>query len=169
MIGNIEKSQSIQEKLVNIRLRQSKQNPALIGFSPENVWYGSMELADCNNSLRDDNGDVARRFVACWNTCEGIPTEILEIPCVDSRTLQIDRLRVLSHRLDAAREWCDRLEKQRDELLAALGLMRDLHERSCEDVEGCPYECHGDNCEDCLPVRAQKAADDILAKIRSGK
>lgn len=50
------------------------------------------------------------------------------------------------------------LRAQRDELLEALKLMFSLHEQACIDVEGCPYECHNDNCEDCLPSRAEKSA-----------
>jgi len=41
--------------------------------------YGQTPIADaCINSWQDISEANARRLVACWNACEGIPTEILE-------------------------------------------------------------------------------------------
>ena len=65
----------------------------------------------------------ARRLVACWNACEGIPTEALKDKA--PRKLREDR---------------DLLLEQRNELLAALRLMVALEEenlRSGDDIDVC--------------------------------
>lgn len=54
--------------------------------------------------------DVARRFVACWNACEGIGTGMLE--CFSPRFLATYPDRSLAERTA--------LTKQRDELIAAM-------------------------------------------------
>lgn len=62
-------------------------------MGPDTTWI------DCNTAAN------ARRMAACWNACEGIPTEALEAD-VPGIFRQINRQ--------------EELEAQRDELLAAL-------------------------------------------------
>lgn len=87
--------------------------------APESVIQGmggaasvavALDFGANNHGMREAN---ARRLAACWNACEGIPTEALEaqqsggLPW--SVADQIDKLAALS-----------RAERQSDELLAAL-------------------------------------------------
>lgn len=79
----------------------------------------------------------ARRIVGCVNACESIPTELLE-----SKT-------------QTPRDAFKRIAEQRDELLAALKVLRERHQ--IED----PH--HADICEYC------KQADSIINKVEAGK
>lgn len=66
------------DDLKNIVVRRSTRFPELVGFSEPGFWAGSKELADCTNPNRDDNAEVARRFVVCWNKFIGVPTDDIE-------------------------------------------------------------------------------------------
>lgn len=61
-----------------------------------------------------DSSPVARRLVACWNACQSLETEMLEQHALG--VLGADHSQTLN-KLKAANQ---RLESQRDELLAAL-------------------------------------------------
>lgn len=51
--------------------------------------------------------DAARRLAACWNVCEGISTEVLELNATEGGVATLERQR------DSAR-------KERDQLMAAV-------------------------------------------------
>lgn len=94
----------------------TKHTPALLTARAENLGTdkiarhiyttGGVLLATCpaNNPAEYVEADT-RRFVACWNACEGIPTEVLEstgLPLYMHRGLQAQRDELLVALKDAA-------------------------------------------------------------------
>lgn len=71
------------------------------------------------NSMPENDEGNARRLVACWNACEGLPTEKLEISPIFDVAME-------------AKRHLESVEKQRDELLKALKMVSrtlDEHEK----------------------------------------
>ena len=101
----------------------------------------------------EQEGANARRLVACWNACDGIPTEVLEHYYGDKGGLDaaLDEASLRDHTTAA---------QQRDELLAAL--------RRLSFAALCRDSTMGDPCR-LIEVKAElaaaaKAADAAIAK-----
>jgi signal transduction histidine kinase len=101
-------------------------------------WSLSSSRAARNNTqqYKDDCDAIARRFIACWNACEGEDTSFLEYMVNEERT-------TIRKRHDAALELQDTLsrqltavEKERDALLVALKDIRRRLANSTASVDG---------------------------------
>ena len=92
------------------------------------IWCGTTEQNKAN----------ARRLVACWNACEGLPTAWIEGGAAD----------ILEH--------AKSLKSQRDELLAAL--------LECERYGGGYTNCN----ESYLPPTVREKARAAIAKVNGG-
>jgi hypothetical protein len=53
----------------------------------------------------DTDAEITRRLVACWNACEGVPTEVLERKAVYAKQLAA----VAAFRASNGREWKEKL------------------------------------------------------------
>ena len=67
-----------------------------------------MSILHNGEALVDRQRENLRRLVACWNACEGISTDVLEMGRMSPDAFQVEESRA------------DRAESQRDELLEAL-------------------------------------------------
>jgi hypothetical protein len=81
--------------------------------------YPAYEIAVVpDNDLTEHERDTnARRIVACWNACEGIPTEALQGVNLQEKFTAVDD--ILKRALLLADDYCS----QRDELLAAISAL----------------------------------------------
>lgn len=113
--------------------------------------YGMVIRGDENTS-EDQVGsalssELAQRMVACWNVCEGISTEVLELNATAGGVATLE-----SQRNEAAGIALE-LVAQRDELLAAL--------------EGMLGKAYKQNWNDQYPDEIA-AAEHVIAKAKGG-
>lgn len=107
------------------------------------VDYCDIVCQDHVDIARTDIEEDARRIVACVNACAGIPNDVLE----DKQILKADadlrlvREGLIKHNGILGREAKD-LERQRDELLAALNRIMALPEKHPQDPIACVNETH---------------------------
>lgn len=78
------------------------------------------------------NGEDARRLVACWNACEGLSTEAIEAVSVNTGPLLANKLA----EVDALGAYTGQLQRQRDQLLAALERLLNAESDKYLTVEG---------------------------------
>lgn len=78
--------------------------------------------------------DDARRLVACWNACVGVPTEVLDDVNSSERELLHHYVETLSHNT-LLREKNKELQTHRTQLLEALKQIRDTPHSMVNDSE----------------------------------
>lgn len=79
-------------------------------------------LAECSGHGRMSTDDevIARRLVACWNACIGVPTDWLEAQSNEALAAMFGTVAPLHMRLQNAMQEAVAAKNQRDALLAAL-------------------------------------------------
>lgn len=108
-------------------MSENKHTPEPWAYYDDRKSTGRIEIVGLGKtvsriylSVPDEDVANARRITACVNACAGIDTELLEIIEDNDKTLA----GVIAN-----------VEKQRDELLAALERFMDSHEE-CTDFDG---------------------------------
>ena len=115
---------------------------------------GKTPVADTclNASVAQHDVANARRLVACWNACEGVPLDEVE------NLANIGGLNALTVEAGRAYADADALKAQRDELLAATQYLLDV----LDELDG---ECDA-IAEFQAPIRAARA---VLAKHKGAE
>lgn len=115
-------------------LLQIQSQESALDFAMEH-WIQDANGEDICSVL---DHEVARRLVACWNACEGLSTEAVEFTIIRQREMLA-------------------LKTQRDELLAALLMVRDADD-----------DCKRDGLQT-IPSMARNFIDANIAKVNQSE
>jgi len=92
-----------------------------------------------------------------------------KLPIADLTPITDEFEKKLKEREDAIRHLSKQLDKKRAEkaeLVEALTLCKNSIKVACKDVDGCPFDCHGLDCEECVHAEAEKKINTLLGRVK---